>query len=210
MTVLADFTGRLFAKYRHSPDILGLLAVMAAPVQDTEDVLDYILSHLSIDTAEGELLDFLGDFIGVSRPLEQEIPENLLWLVEEDEVGDDLDGSMSLAPADESNGGYLTGDTGLASKTNPGAYMSDLEYRKLIRTKAATLRSRPTRTNLFDYMMQFGIRCKITGVVSPITFEPCDYRHINYWTRNYVLTKGFRPTARRIHWSDEVSPHRGI
>ena len=210
MTVHDEILGLDFSKYRHSPNILGVFEIIATPLQDTEDAADYILSHLSIDDAEGELLDFLGEVIGVKRPLAQEDDRNLLWLCHDDEVGDDPDGTMSLAPDDESNGGYMTGDDGIASKTNPDTYMSDTDFRELIRTKAATFRKRPTRSNIFNLLLEFGIRAKISSTVSPIVFDPADYDLINYWVRNYVLTKGFRPTARRIHWADDVTPHRGI
>ena len=204
MTVLTDWQELLFAKYRHSPNVNGTVELLAAPIQDSRDVLDWILDQNNLDDAEGEILNFRGELIGVTRPLAQEPDENLLWLCNDEDAADDIDGSMSLAPDDLSTGGYLTGDDGIPSVSDPGAYMADTEYRALIRSKAATYRQKATRSAIYDYLLTFGVRCKINETDREVGFEPHSYDALNYWARDYIVSRGFRPAGIRVYITEQL------
>ena len=206
MTIQETWESRLFSKYRYSPNILGLVEILSDPLQSTNDALDYILSHRSIDDADGELLDFLGEMIGVQRPPSQEPDENLLWFCTPEDYPDDLDGSQSLAPVDLSTGGYMTGHNGIVSKDDPESYVSDVEYRALIRSKATTFRKTATREVIYEYLLQFGVRCKIIESERVAEFEPHSYDILNYWVRNYIETRGLRPSGIQVSVSHQTEP----
>jgi hypothetical protein len=197
---------RNFSKYRYSPNILGLIELLSNPLQDTADVLNYILSHKSIDEAEGELLDFMGELIGVIRPPAQEPDGNLLWLCLPEDEADDLDGSMSLAPVDESTGGYLCGEDGILSVSDPGSYMSDTDYRVLIRAKASSFRKIADRETLYTYLLNFGVRCKIIESTRVAELEPHSYDALNYWVRDYIIKHGFNPSGIQIKFVPQTVP----
>lgn len=195
---------RLFAKYRDSPNILGIMEILSDPAQDTRDVLDWLLSGLSIDTAEGELLDFLGELIGVDRPPAQE--EDILWLCGDWETADDPDNHYGLAPDTLDEGGYLTGDDGLPSKSAPGTYMSDADFRDLIRSKGTSYRQKATRETVYEYLVDLGTRCKILETDKFVEFEPSSYADLNYWLRNYIENRGFRPAGIQIQIKPQTEP----
>jgi hypothetical protein len=189
---------RLFAKYRNSPNVLKFVDLLSRSGQDTQDVLEDILSNDSIDTAAGVVLDFFGGLIGAERPPAQELPENILWLCSDEDYGSDLDGSQSLAPDDLTTGGYMVGDDGILSKTDPGSYMPDADYRELIKAKGSTYRKKATREIVYTYLLQFGVRCKIIESTHAAEFEPHAYNVLNYWVRNYIAARGFRPAGIQV------------
>jgi len=198
----------IFAKYRHSPIILQVLEILSSPIQDTSDAIDYILSHLSIDTAEGEILDFLGELIGVARPPAQE--DAVFWLCEPWEVADDPDNEHGLAPPSLDEGGYLTSNEGIASQVDPGTYISDAEYRKIIRAKAATFRNKATRDVVYNYLYQLGTRVKIHEEPRYVEFEHSSYNDLNYWLRNYIKTRGMKPAGIEIQIKEQLASDQEI
>lgn len=206
MTIKSTWESRNFSKYRHSPNILGLIDLLSSPLQDTADVLSYILSHQSIDDADGELLDFRGELIGVVRPPAQVPTSNLLYLCLPEDVATDLDGLRSLAPVDLSTGGIMSGPDGVLSVSDPGSYMSDSDYRVLIKAKAATFRLKATRENVYTSLLAFGVRCKIIESTREMEIEPHAYDILNYWVRNYMTTKGFKPAGIRVKMKTQTSP----
>lgn len=195
---------RLFAKYRNSPNILGLMEILSSPTQDTRDVLDWLLGELSLAAASGEVLDFLGELIGVTRPPAQE--EDILWLCHDWEVLDDPDNRYGLAPDSLDEGGYLTGDDGVLSKTSPGSYMSDTDYRALITSKGSTYRQTATRETVYSYLVDLGARSKILESDKFVEFEPSNPDNVNYWLRNYIETRGFRPAGVQIRVKEQTEP----
>lgn len=199
---------RLFAKYRNSPNILGIMEILSDPVQDTRDVLDWLLSGLSIDTAEGELLDFLGEIIGSDRPSAQET--DIFWLCGDWETPGDPENRHGLAPDSLDEGGYLTRDDGLPSKSAPGTYMSDVDYRELIRSKAASFRQDATRETVYEFLVDLGVRCKIIEAHRDVEFEPSSYDDLNYWLRGYIEARGFRPAGIRVRIKDQTEPSEEV
>lgn len=195
---------RLFAKYRHSPNILKVFEILADPKQDTRDILDWFQGQLSIGTAEGVILDFFGELIGVLRPPNQE--PDILWLCGDWELADDVFNRFGLAPEDELSGGYCTGDNGCLHKTNPGV-ADDETYREYIYSKASTYRRNATRAVLYDYLLFFGCRFKVLEPANrEIEFEPYDYAVINYHMRNYIETRGFRPAGIEVTIKNQTTP----
>lgn len=203
MDVKSDWIGRLWACFKSSPNIIKMIETYSGAPQGIADVADAIWARTSIDTAGGELLNFMGELIGVARPLKQETEDNTLWLCDLDEMDLDIDGGQSLAPADGSSGGYLTGLDGLPSQSDPGAYMSDAEYRALIRVKAATFRKKATPEVLYSYLLEFGNRCLITESRGRVTITPESFDDWNYWVRNYIQSAGYHPGGIRITLAEQ-------
>jgi len=105
-----------------------------------------------------------------------------------------------------STGGFLVGDDGILSKTAPGSYMPDAEYRQLIRAKGSTYRKQATRETVYTYLLQFGVRCKIIESARVAEFEPHAYDVLNYWVRNYITARGFRPNGIRVAIKQQTEP----
>lgn len=205
MTISADFKARVFKQFKNSPHIVALFEILADPLQDMVDVANYILAHLSIDTAEGVMLDALGEIIGVERPAAQE--PNIFTLRRKGEVVDpDNDtGFRDDTDPTVTTGGYLGSIRGLPLVSDPDAQMSDADFRFLIRQKAASYRSKFTRENAFLYLLAFGSRCKIDDDdVLSVEFDPVSYYDLDAWQKNYVITKGFKPAGVSTRFRDNV------
>lgn len=183
---------KLFAKYRHSPNILGVLAILADPAQDTRDVEDWFLSNLSIDGGTGWALDLFGEMLGIIRPPAQE--DDVLWLCEDWEVADDPDNRYGLATDALTEGGYMTSDVGVLDKSAGGG-SSDTLFRQFIRAKGSAFHRVATRANLFDYLKAYGCRWKILESTRTAELEPYDFDVINYYVRHYLVTQGFLPAG---------------
>jgi hypothetical protein len=210
--VLSVLQSRITPKFRYSPIIQGLLEIIAAPIQDTIDAVEFILTHLSIDDAEGEQLDLVGGLIGVKRPLKQEDPENLFTLCREGEF-DDPDNSTGFCDESDSvvTGGYLTTEEGLASITDPGATMPDADYRRLIRQRAASYRKKMTVENLFTYLLAFGARCAIDDDETYLTqIDPVRYYDLDEWEKWYVVNKGFSPAGLKVRFEEMLRNEESI
>lgn len=195
MDVAAKFKARVFKQFRNSPHIVALFEILADPLQDLSDVADYILAHLSIDTAEEHVLDMLGEIIGVERPAAQE--PDIFTLRRFGEVCDldNFTGFKNTADATVETGGYMGTHSGLALVSDPDAKMSDEDFRFLLRQKAASFRTKFTRENAFLYLLAFGSRCNIDDdEVLHVIFDPIgDYHDLNSWEKWYVIEKGMSP-----------------
>lgn len=202
--IYQNFLDNLFAKYSRSPNVLGVFEILASPLQDTSDAIDYILDHLSIGDAEGVILDAKAGWIGVTRPLAQE--ENIFQLFSKYELADDPENRYGLAPSDLSSGGYLTSKTGCPSKSSPGALMGDDDFRLFIRAKAATFRKLATPEVMYNYVLQFGIRAKITEGVRECEIEPSSYRDMSMFIRYHIEHRGFLPAGIYTHIRSQTAP----
>ena len=196
--VYAEIIDRLFAKYRHSPNILKVFEILSDPLQDTSDAIDYIIDHLSIDDAEGPMLDAIGSWIGVQRQALQE--EDIFWLFRKEDVGDDPENHHGLCQRSTltTDGGYLTTKTGCPSKAYSGAYVDDETFRLYIRAKAATFRKKATRDIMYNYILQFGCRSKLYEGTRTVEIEPSSYDDINYAIQYHLTNLGYRPSGVNI------------
>jgi hypothetical protein len=182
-------------------------------MQDTLDAIEYLNAMVDLDDYEGVHLDNWGELIGVKRPKAQELPENIFTLCDLGEANDPnnqrgfLDDTEAVL-----TGGYMVGPEGLESQTDPGADMSDADYRYLIRQKAAALRSRMTERNLFDYLIAFGTRCKIDNDSTVFTsdIDPQNYYDTNAWAKHYIETRGFAPSGLTVQFLDNLRTVKDI
>jgi hypothetical protein len=203
---------QLLHQFKFSENIVKLIGVLGDTLQDTFDAAYYIQTAVSLDDYEGEQLEFWGELIGVSRPLAQEPKENLFTLRKRGESVDP-DNKTGFEDSTDSviTGGYLTTREGLPSISDPGSEMSDIDYRFLIRQKAASYRSRMTHTNLYNYLLAFGARCKIDGTVTfKSTIEQQNYYDLNNWQRNYIETRGFAPSGLTIEFDGNLEDVKDI
>jgi hypothetical protein len=215
MTRISDvdqtFLSRLFYWLRDSPNVIALKNIVSDVMQDTVDVSEFILSHNSIDYAEGEQLEILGELIGVPRPFLQEDEDNLFTLSRLGEW-DDPDNSQGFEEIEDLGGGdylylggFLVTQRGLNSITHPGEKISDVDYRRLIRQKAASYRKKMTRYNLFNYLYTFGSRCTIDDETAmKVVISPVTYYDLNEWEKWYVMTRGFKPAGIQVIFSENL------
>ena len=194
--VYQNIRDRLFAKYRHSPNILKVFEILSDPLQDTNDAVDWILDHLSIDDAGGEMLDAMAGWIGVKRPPAQE--PDMFRLYRDEEVADDIDNHHGLATDGMTEGGYLSADDGCLSRVAPGTYASDDEFRKYVRAKASTFRTVATPDAMFEYIMQFSVRPKFAEGVRLCEIEPSSYDNLDLSVRYHIENRGFNPCGIQV------------
>lgn len=130
-------------------------------LQDTKDILDYLIDHSSIETAEGVWLDLWGKLLGVPRQLRSWFPNEIFRFKAENEV-DPGDTNNAFLSSSGLNGGRFEVSTG--GPRTPTQTMTDIEYRKLIFAKMASLQSGSSRYDLWNYILNaYGIKSKITN-----------------------------------------------
>jgi hypothetical protein len=208
-TIHQRWLDRQFAVFRESPHMLDVAEVLSGPMDETLAAMEYYLAHTDLDEREGVMLDFCGWLIGVRRPPAQEPDENLLWLCALD--GTDIEPEKrGLSTLDQTEGGYMTGIEGISSQSEPGTFMSDDDYRELIKTKAATFRRKATLDNLFVYLQRFGMRVEFTEGTAEVTFTPESFDSVSYWKKNYITNKGFRPAGIKVVLDVQTDPEEGL
>jgi hypothetical protein len=201
MTVHDDLLAMLKAQYQSSPIVLAMLEHIAARMQDTIDVSTWLLAQRDIDTAEGEQLDILGGLIGAHRPPAQETRIWTLWGPGEHMDPENLYGLGD--PTDPLVGGYIQTPRGLADQGNPDAQYPDIDYRVIIKRKAASFRVKMTREVLFNYLIGYGSRCKINDDETlKVTIDPYDQNSLTQFERWHVLNRGFKPAGISVEFED--------
>ncbi|MCP4539022.1 MAG: DUF2612 domain-containing protein [Chloroflexi bacterium] len=200
---------RLFHIIRDGDIVQAIKDIIADPIQDTDDVANYILDHRDVDSAEGEHLEFIGELLGVKRPKAQELPENIFTLRRIGEVSDPDKGFEDDSDPTVTTGGYMTTLSGVESVTDPGADMPDADYRFLIKQKGTSYRQAMTDLNLYNYLIAFGARCTIDGSTSmTVIIDPFNSYDMDNWEKNYAVTRGFKPAGVAISFRDMVR-HEG-
>jgi len=209
--VLTDLQARLLKWAKDDPDIDALLTILADPIQDTRSALEFLLGTLADDdgafiiaTGSGEQLDFMGELIGVKRPLKQELPENRFFLHALGSTADP-DKSTWFYDSTDETGGYLTFINGISSFTEPGAEMEDSEYRKMILQRAQSFRSKATLTNLFNYMIAFGGRVTIDDdTTHAIVYDLDEYDDMDNLFQWYAVNKGMKPGGINVSFERQL------
>ncbi len=186
--VEADWLLRLFAQWRNSPLILGLIEIQSDPMQDSIDVAEYILDALE-DGLDGDvdfILDIFGGILGVARPPKQADRFTLTKLGE----GNDPTNRFGFYDSTNLTGGYLPEYEGFA---NPdGSLYSNDEYRRLLKQKATSWNRAMTREALFTWLLDFDAECSIDGDTShEVTADPYDFDTINQFEKWYIEQRGF-------------------
>lgn len=198
---------QLLHQWKDSPNILALLGILADPLQDTIDVATYILDYEDLDDIEGELLDFFAGLIGVTRPPLQEL--NIFTMCELGESGD-LDGTTGFYDDTDTvvTGGYFTSLKGCPNQDDPTQDMADVDFRKMIRMKASTFRSKMTHRNLFNYLLDFGSRCKVSSPSHHmVDMDPGDYygpHALTDFFRYHIEQRGFRPAGMGVNFTQNI------
>ena len=199
-------TDQLLHQFKFSDNVLKLLTVLGNMFQDTLDAAAYLQSMVDLDDYAGEQLEFWGELIGVKRPKAQEDPKNIFKTYSDGEI-DELDGTDGFEDTTDGTvtlGGYLEGDDGLEALD--GSEMTDADYRYLILQKAASFRTRPTHTKLFNYLLAFGTRAVIdSDTTFKLVYDPVRYYDLNTWEKNYAVTRGIKPHSIDISF---IEKHR--
>jgi hypothetical protein len=202
MDIPERFLNYLYSQFRDSPVLRDFWDALMAPMIDTINTCEYILAHHGIDNAEGEFLDSWGHLIGVERPVLQE--SEIFTLCSEGEP-DDTYIRRGFYDSESDSGGYITTEEGLQSVGNPDQYMGDIDFRKLIKTKAATYRRKATQSVLWNYLIEFGVQSLINEDEWTINLELLNYNDIGEWTKNYILTRGYKPAGIGLRITENVT-----
>jgi hypothetical protein len=199
---------QLLHQFDYSENILKLIGITSDALQDTFDAAEFIQTAVTLDDFAGQQLEFWGELLGVKRPRAQQDVSTIFTICELGEAGDvdNKTGFEDDSDPDVTTGGYLTTHEGLFDVDDPTAKMSDVDYRRLIRQKSLSFRKRMTHTNLYDYLLAFGSRCKIDAD-NPLEnwIEPQNYYDLNDWEKNYTETRGFSPSGIKVKFLDNLT-----
>lgn len=132
MTATSQALGRLLNQYSDSERIRDLLTDIFARLEDSNDILDDLLTKRDLNTATGVWLDILGDIVGVSRPYKALSADNIFTF--KSNPGDPDDADKAYYDPGGPTGGYYQSAEGLRDPS--GDLMGDTEYRKLVQAKA--------------------------------------------------------------------------
>lgn len=124
---------RLLNQFSDRPNIQALLTDIFARVEDSNDILDDLLSSRDIDTATGVWLDILGDIVGVERPY-KELSADYIFTFKENPADPDDPDKAFYDSGPPVTGGYYQSYEGLRDPA--GGLITDAEYRKLVKAKA--------------------------------------------------------------------------
>lgn len=201
--IYSDWLSRLFHFLRNSPNILGKMEVLSTVLQETVDAMAFLLANWSIDDSEGDQLDKIASWVGLTRPPAQE--PNIFTLESEGETYD-IDNDYGFCDDSDptvTTGGYLTSTNGFPAVD--GSDMSDADFRELIRQRAESYRRFMTRENLFSYLLAFGSRCIIDDdTLKEVEIDPVTYYDLDEWQKNYVETRGFKPAGIRVFFRENM------
>jgi hypothetical protein len=201
--VYTRWLDRLFAQWRYSPNILKMLEIFSDPQQDTLDVCEYILCNLNLDTDEDIFLDIIGTWLGVERPPCQE--DRIFTLCRLGEVQDPWKSFADTSDPDVTVGGYMGSLKGMQCQDDPEKKMSNDDYRKLISQKAISYRKKMTVENFFNYLLEFGYRCRIDDDTKfEAVADPSEYNDLGHWERWYIENKGFKPAGIKVRVEENL------
>lgn len=152
-TLIDDLKSRLLFQFKNSPNINALFESICERFQDTDDILQLLLTERSLDDATGYWLDLIGAIVGVPR---NNIPAEDIFTFKADGEADDTTKGFFSAPSD---GGRIQSYQGLTT-SEP---LDDASYRKQIRAKAIANFSSGTLIDIYKYIYDgFGIETSIT------------------------------------------------
>lgn len=143
---------RLLDQYRDNPRIVGYLEAIGARADDSEDIVVALMFGGYLDTAEGWLLDRLGALLGTPRPASEQVDGIFTYRSVTNPVHIANRGYGSLAVP--GLGGMYQSLRGLYTDE----LASDLEYRRILRTRAAAIGSGASIPALFEWLVA------VTGV----------------------------------------------
>lgn len=214
MTAISDayqtLLDQLLCQWKDSPNIKKLLEILSGPMQDTIDVCEFILDYTDLDDCTGEKLDMWGNLIGMRRPKAQHTDSEVFRMCELGEAGD-TDGKTGFYDDTDTVvvGGYFTSLTGIPDQDDPTLLLGDDDYRYMIKQKAKSLRTQMTHTNLFNYLLAFGSRHKVSKANAlMVEMQPVDFYGVHAlsdYFRHYVREKGLRPAGVGVNFPGNVT-----
>lgn len=69
MSNLTDYTSLVVSEHADKPDLMAVLSMIVQPMVDGQNMLDSLIMLFDLDTAEGDQLDVVGQWIGLGRSL---------------------------------------------------------------------------------------------------------------------------------------------
>jgi len=132
MTATTQAIERLLNQYSDAPDEQALITDIFARIEDSNDILNDLLTLRDIDSAEGVWLDILGAIVGVERPY-KELSSDYIFTFKSNPADPD-DPDKAFYDPGGPTGGYYQSFEGLRDPS--GDLASDTDYRKLVKGKA--------------------------------------------------------------------------
>jgi hypothetical protein len=154
--------GQLLNQFSESTNLLALLEVLFARLEDSKGVLDYIATNVNLDTAEDVWLDIIGRIVGVEKPPKEQDPATIFTCKSVGEADDPAKGCYSAGPP--VTGGYVQTIEGLTDISDPSAMETNDNYRKLIRAKTFANNATGTFADLYVYLKNgFGVHSELSS-----------------------------------------------
>lgn len=72
-TTVSDYLGKLAKQHRYKPNLVAYLTALVKPLVDGKSVAESLIGLFDVDTATGEQLDMIGEWVGTSRNLKSAI-----------------------------------------------------------------------------------------------------------------------------------------
>jgi hypothetical protein len=129
---------RILNQFIDGPNIVNLFVAILNRFEDSHAMLLELLVHRFLDTAEGVWLDYIGDIVGVARPFEPILGDNIFTFKSIGEADDPDKGFGSTS--NPLIGGVFQSITGAVTDT----LADDDTYRLYIKAKAQVSFARGT------------------------------------------------------------------
>lgn len=107
MAVLEDYTDLVTSEHRGKPNFFSMLGMALQPFVDGINVLQSMPSRFDVDSAAGEQLDFVGQWVGLSRNLRTPIADVYFAF---DTPGLGFDEGVWFSPGDPAEGVIMLDD----------------------------------------------------------------------------------------------------
>lgn len=191
-----EFTDRALSQFKGSTNLLLLFEAIYDQVQDSQDMVDYLLDGgLSVDTAEGVWLDVLGTIVGLPRPYADQDKDTIFTVKLTGEVDDpDLGCYDSVA----GTGGYTQTYSGINDVSDSSTQVSDSEYRKQIKAKAIANHVSGIPSDFYTFLKNgFDVESDIDDSTVGL-IEITVYDFLSQKERRFVEDKGPRSAGTRV------------
>jgi hypothetical protein len=148
---------RILDQYKDAPKWVAFIESMGILMDETDEVLEYLLFRRFFDTAEGVHLDRIGVLLGYARPYVQD--PDLIFTFDSytDTVNIQSRGFGTLA--DPNIGGQYSSIYGLTT----GPLVDDDTYRELLFKRAKAINCEPSTPFFYQWIVDnFGIEISMT------------------------------------------------
>lgn len=190
-----EFLDRCLNQFLNSTNLQLLFEDIYDQVQDSQDLVDYLLTNLNVDTAEGVWLDRLGVLVGLPRPYADQDKDYIFTAKLTGEVDDPEKGCYDSATG---KGGYIQTYVGINVVADTSTQVSDAEYRKQIKAKAVANHVSGIPSDFYDFLKDgFDVESDIDDSTVGL-IEITIYDFLSQKERRFVEENGPRSAGTRV------------